>query len=70
MVRGKGQKDRPIFISEQSAEWIHRYLEKRQDNDPALFVRYSGNKQSSLDGNYQSSYYQEAYNEWLQEVQN
>lgn len=52
MVRGKGQKDRPIFISEQSAEWIRRYLEKRQDNDPALFVRYSGSKQSSLDGNY------------------
>jgi site-specific recombinase XerD len=40
MVRGKGQKDRPIFISERSSEWIQKYLDKRADNDPALFVRW------------------------------
>jgi site-specific recombinase XerD len=39
MVRGKGQKDRPIFISPEAADWVGRYLEKRQDNMPALFVR-------------------------------
>lgn len=52
MVRGKGQKDRPIFISERSSEWITNYLNKRQDNDQALFVRYSGSKEISMDGNY------------------
>ncbi len=52
MVRGKGQKDRPIFISERAADWIKIYLEKRQDNDPALFVRYSGTKETSMDGNF------------------
>lgn len=51
-VRGKGQKDRPIFISDAAAEWIERYLEKREDNIKPLFVRYSGNKQVRLDGNY------------------
>jgi site-specific recombinase XerD len=30
MVRGKGQKDRPIFISQEAADWISGYLEKRQ----------------------------------------
>lgn len=53
MVRGKGQKDRPIFISERAADWISAYLDKRQDNDPALFIRYSGSKETSMDGNYQ-----------------
>jgi site-specific recombinase XerD len=53
MIRGKGQKDRPIFISERSAEWIQKYLDKRSDNDNALFVRYSGNKATSMDGNFQ-----------------
>jgi len=51
-VRGKGQKDRPIFISPAAAEWLERYLDKRQDNTKPLFVRYSGNKQVDLSGNY------------------
>src|SRR5438105_4608880 len=25
-VRGKGQKDRPVFISQEAADWIERYL--------------------------------------------
>ena len=41
-VRGKGQKDRPVFISDEAASWIDLYLKKRQDNSSPLFVRYSG----------------------------
>lgn len=52
MVRGKGQKDRPIFISPVAAEWISRYLEKREDNTRPLFVRYSGRKSVDLSGNF------------------
>jgi site-specific recombinase XerD len=52
MVRGKGQKDRPIFISPEAADWISKYLEKRQDNTSPLFIRYSGNKKVDLSGNY------------------
>lgn len=52
MVRGKGQKDRPIFISAEAADWISRYLEKRQDNTKPLFIRYSGSKKVDLSGNF------------------
>jgi site-specific recombinase XerD len=52
MVRGKGQKDRPIFISEDAAQWIQRYLDKRDDNAKPLFVRYSGSKKVDLSGNF------------------
>jgi site-specific recombinase XerD len=52
MVRGKGQKDRPIFISPEAAEWIEKYLDKRQDNTKPLFIRYSGNKKVDLSGNF------------------
>jgi site-specific recombinase XerD len=52
MVRGKGQKDRPIFISDTAAWWIQQYLDKRQDNSTPLFIRYSGNKRVSVSGNY------------------
>jgi site-specific recombinase XerD len=52
MVRGKGQKDRPIFISEDAAKWISDYLHKRQDNSKPLFIRYSGSKQADQSGNF------------------
>ncbi len=52
MVRGKGQKDRPIFISPEAADWIKSYLENRQDNTKPLFIRYSGSKKVDLSGNY------------------
>jgi site-specific recombinase XerD len=52
MVRGKGQKDRPIFISQDAAEWIYRYLEARDDNTRPLFIRYSGRKTVDLSGNF------------------
>lgn len=52
MVRGKGGKDRPVFVSEAASAWIEKYFEKRTDNSRPLFIRYSGNKQISLSGNY------------------
>jgi site-specific recombinase XerD len=52
MVRGKGQKDRPIFISPAAAEWIEKYLDKRSDNTRPLFIRYSGRKSVDLSGNF------------------
>jgi len=52
MVRGKGQKDRPIFISAEAAQWLQSYLDKRTDNVRPLFIRYSGQKQVDLSGNF------------------
>lgn len=53
MVRGKGQKDRPVFISVDAADWVNQYLNKRQDNIAALFIRYSGAKHLNEANNYQ-----------------
>lgn len=52
MVRGKGQKDRPIFISEAAAWWLKQYLDKREDNSLPMFIRYSGTKKVNISGNY------------------
>ncbi len=53
MVRGKGQKDRLVFVSQSAADWLERYLAKRPDNAKPLFIRYSGTKKVDLSGNYQ-----------------
>ena len=38
-VRGKGDKIRVVFISDTAARSLEKYLAKRTDVDPALFVR-------------------------------
>ncbi|MEX0749103.1 MAG: site-specific tyrosine recombinase/integron integrase [Candidatus Saccharimonadales bacterium] len=52
MVRGKGQKDRPIFISQTAADWLSTYLKGRIDNYRPLFIHYSGTQSGLDDGNY------------------
>ena len=41
LVRGKGSKDRPIFISQTAADQVAAYLDVRQDALPALFLNNS-----------------------------
>lgn len=50
MVRGKGQKDRPVFISPEATECLVAYLETRTDDAKPLFIRYSGAKTGDSDG--------------------
>ena len=53
MVRGKGQKDRPVFISPSAAEHVENYLGERSDSLPALFLSYTRrNSAPSTSGDY------------------
>jgi site-specific recombinase XerD len=52
MVRGKGQKDRPIFMSNSTAQYVEEYLSKRTDSSPALFIRYGGTHEQDNSGDY------------------
>ncbi|HRK41235.1 MAG TPA: tyrosine-type recombinase/integrase [Candidatus Saccharibacteria bacterium] len=50
MVRGKGQKDRPVFVSPEATECLAAYLETRSDPAKPLFIRYSGAKHGDSEG--------------------
>ncbi len=52
MVRGKGQKDRPIFISKSAANHVNDYLAIRNDSLPPLFINYSRNNETTNSGDY------------------
>ncbi len=39
-IRGKGSKLRVVFLTDTAKEWLKKYLEKRQDISPYLFVRH------------------------------
>jgi len=51
-IRGKGQKDRLIFISPTAADWLAQYEKSRNDNFKPLFIHYSGSKDELDDGAY------------------
>ena len=40
MIRGKGKKNRIVFLSTHAAQKIQQYLEKRDDNFEPLFLNY------------------------------
>jgi len=53
IVRGKGGKDRPVFISQSAADKLSDYLDARTDQLPALFLNNSRNLPSaSTSGNF------------------
>ena len=53
VVRGKGQKDRPVFISQSAADALQDYLDERKDSLPALFLNNSRNQpMTGTNGNY------------------
>ncbi len=39
-VRGKGDKPRIVFLSDEAKKWIKKYLDKRMDTSPYLFVSH------------------------------
>ncbi|MEI6850433.1 MAG: site-specific tyrosine recombinase/integron integrase [Candidatus Saccharibacteria bacterium] len=51
-VRGKGQKDRPVFISESASVHVDNYLKERSDELPPLFLSYSRNIEATNSGDY------------------
>ncbi len=53
LVRGKGNKDRPIFISQAAAERVQEYLDARTDSLVPLFLNNSRHLQEvDTSGNY------------------
>ncbi len=52
MVRGKGQKDRLVFIDDGSANLIAAYLNRRTDTLQPLFIRYGGHEAIDQTGDF------------------
>lgn len=52
MVRGKGQKDRPVFVSRSAADSVDRYLAVRNDTLAPLFLNYSRNNIAETSGEF------------------
>ncbi len=51
-IRGKGQKDRPVYLSESAAFVLSKYLEARNDDFVPLFVHFRGTQSDFNGGEY------------------
>jgi len=51
-IRGKGGKDRVVFISSSAASAIRTYLKERHDSAKPLFIHFSGSKDEENEGEY------------------
>lgn len=47
-VRGKGEKLRVVFLSDDAKHWLAQYLKKRTDTEPALFIRMDRGRSNAL----------------------
>ncbi len=52
MVRGKGGKDRVVFLSDSAKITLDSYLKKRQDNFKPLFIRHNIPEDKADEGEY------------------
>ncbi|MDP3883214.1 MAG: tyrosine-type recombinase/integrase [Candidatus Staskawiczbacteria bacterium] len=46
-IIGKGGRARTVYFSKNSIEWLEKYLQKREDDEKALFINYRGPKTAS-----------------------
>ncbi len=51
-VRGKGQKDRAVFVDSAATELIKTYFAARTDNLPPLFISYGGHQTIDQSGDF------------------
>lgn len=42
-IRGKGRKERFVYLTDRAKYWLNQYLVKRNDSAPAMFIPYRGN---------------------------
>jgi len=43
-IRGKGRKERFVYLTSRATSWVEKYLQTRQDTAAALFVPYRGSR--------------------------
>jgi len=52
VVRGKGNKDRPVFLTKTATTALQKYLDSRTDNYQPLFIHVSGARTELNEGDY------------------
>ncbi|MGB9598428.1 MAG: tyrosine-type recombinase/integrase, partial [Minisyncoccales bacterium] len=65
-VRGKGKKERFVYLTKRARKYLRNYLEKRNDSSPYLFVPLRGKNVSQKEKKISPNYLEERVKKYRQ----
>ncbi len=67
-VRGKGKKERFVYLTDRASRCLNLYLSKRQDTAAALFIPYRGNNAAKNTRRISTNYLQAKIKEYSEKL--
>ncbi len=67
-VKGKGRKERFVYLTPRATYWLNQYLTRRSDTAPAMFVPYRGNNAGKQIRRISTNYLQAKIKEYREKL--
>lgn len=67
-IRGKGKKERFVYLTERARHWLDQYLTRRSDLAPAMFIPYRGNNAGKSIRRISTNYLQAKIKEYREKL--
>ncbi|HJZ05912.1 hypothetical protein A2634_01620 [Candidatus Amesbacteria bacterium RIFCSPHIGHO2_01_FULL_48_32] len=67
-IRGKGRKERFVYLTDRAVYWLNQYLTRRVDPAPAMFVPYRGNNAGKMIRRISTNYLQAKIKEYREKL--
>lgn len=67
-IRGKGRKERFVYLTPRATFWLNQYLTRRSDSAPAMFVPYRGNNAGKSIRRISTNYLQAKIKEYREKL--
>jgi len=67
-IRGKGRKERFVYLTPRGRFWLNQYLVRRSDPAPAMFVPYRGNNAGKMIRRVSTNYLQAKIKEYREKL--
>lgn len=67
-IKGKGRKERFVYLTPRALHWVNLYLTRRDDMAPALFVPYRGGRSGKVTRRISTNYLQAKIKEYREKL--
>lgn len=67
-IRGKGKKERFVYLTERASGWLNKYLAVREDLAPAMFVPFRGPNGGKITRRISTNYLQAKIKEYREKL--
>jgi len=67
-IRGKGRKERFVYLTDRATFWVNQYITRRKDNGPAMFVPLRGSRSGKTTRRISTNYLQAKIKEYREKL--